>query len=157
MNIDLTKPTTIYCKYIDNDITGEALIGDFWLFGEVLTDYDKTTFLGAMNYVVQRLTSAYPHVKWVFFSESWRLKEDRYGVKVPPYLFENSAGNVGLIYSIKEKENCERIGLSFFDFVENGIQNSFNNSEYFVDATHFNYNGWKLFSEKLKDLYKSFK
>lgn len=155
MDIDLTKPTTIFVKYIDNDVTGGSLIGKLWEYVESLESYDKTTFLGAMNYLVERLTTAYPHIKWVFFSDSWRYKTDKFNNSVPPYAFVNTANIDGMEYMRKEKENCERMGLSFFDFMTYGIQNNYNNGKYFVDATHFNYQGYIYLSEKLKQIYNS--
>ncbi|GEM_PF-2289007 len=51
-----------------NDWSGSTILG-------VATDTSPTTFCGAVNYVIDRLLTAYPHLKICFTSPLWRSRK----------------------------------------------------------------------------------
>ena len=152
MVIDWTKPTTVFCKYIDNDITGDTPIGNLWEYTDLASNFDKTTFLGAMNYVFQVIFEKYPHLRWIFFKSMWRYGNSPLG-NVPRYLYKNSLNLSPMDYDNAMTENAERLGASTFDFANSGIRNNFNFNYLSMDGSHLNYIGWKLFAKQLFRLY----
>lgn len=155
--IDLSKPTTIICNYINNDVTTNVQLGELWANGNTLEDYDKNTFCGAHSYGCHKLLTQYPHIKIVFISDSYRFrKQNGTGDLVPPYLYENGIGIKATDYSTKLFENCERMGLRHYDFNEYGVRNAFSMNYSTVDGTHCNGYGFAEFAKYLLRIYKEF-
>ena len=152
--IDWNKPTTIFCNYCNNDITGNTPIGELWKHTDTIESFDKSTLLGAMNYGIAKIITKYPHIKIVFFTEGWRYKADKDGNSVPPYDFVNSLGLTSHEYESKMKENCKRIGVSMWNFLEHGGRNNYNLSHILFDSSHFNYNGYRMFAKKIAAVFR---
>lgn len=151
--IDLSKKTTIVCNYMTNDLTGGTEIGDLWKYTDVISAYDRKTFLGAMNYGITKILTAYPLFKFVFLGNFYRLLDDSNGDRViPPYQWTNDIGKKADDYMIAEKENCYRIGLNVFDTTNWGVRNAFNMANITTDGTHFNAHGFAEYAKLLKKL-----
>jgi hypothetical protein len=148
-DVDLSKPTTIICSFINNDITGNSPIGNLWSNGNTITDFQKNTFLGAMNYGVAKLLATYPHLKFIFLTEAWRYKTDKNGNSVPPYLFVNNNNNTSDDFRNAQFGNCLRVGIPLYDFTTLGDRNNFNINYMTIDGTHFSYAGYEVFAKML--------
>ena len=141
--IDLTQPTTILICCSDNDFTNGIPIGDLW---EQDGDYSKTTLLGALNYAADKIMSAYPHVKIMFFTPAWRLIDGQ-----APYEYKNTLGLLVEDYALAMQANGSRAGIPVYDFYSAG-RNAYNKNYYQVDATHFNEKGYQMLAKILAHL-----
>lgn len=155
--IDFTKPTTIFINYCNNDITANVPIGNLWEYTDQESDFDKTTLLGAFNYGLSKILTAYPHIRVIQFTEAWRMKKDRNGDSVPPYAYVNSIGKTSKDYDDAIIENANRLGIAVYDYIKNGGRNWFNKDFMQFDTSHYNEKGYTHFAEILNELDKSYK
>jgi hypothetical protein len=151
--VDLTKKTTIFCNYVNNDLTGSSYVGNKWIKGQIITDFDKTTYLGAMNYGIYRILTAFPETTIVFLTEAWRYKTDKDGNSVPPYFYVNANLESSVKFRDDAIENWLRLGISYFDYLNFGGRNALNIGIMTIDGTHHSYLGYKQFSEKLSSIF----
>lgn len=152
-NIDWTKPTTIFINYCNNDITGNVPIGDYWDSDDELTDFNKQSLLGAFNYGLQKLLTAYPHIKVVQFTSAYRKIGH---ANVAPYKFRNTLDLSPMDYNEAIKVNAERIGISVYDLFRNAGRNFFNGENvYLFDNSHYNEKGYAIFAKILDALDRS--
>ena len=152
-NIDWTKPTTIFVNYCNNDITGSVPIGDYWDSDDELTDFNKQSLLGAFNYGLQKLLTAFPHIKVVQFTSAYRQMGSNYDA---PYKYRNSLDLSPMDYNEAIKANAERIGISVYDLFRNAGRNFFNGEDvYLYDHSHYNEHGYAMFAKILNALDRS--
>lgn len=158
---DFTKPTTVFICYGNNDITGSSVIGDLWNKNDI--SFDKTTFLGAINYSLNVLLTKYPHMKIIYLTPMWRrlgnsvdLDGGTSGEKVAPYEYTNSIGKTFLEYYYALIENCERSGVKLCDMYRMGGRSAFNFDYYSVDSSHFNRYGYAMLAKLLAKVDEEF-
>lgn len=150
-SIDWSRPTTLFVEYVNNDITGDVAIGDLW--DNTQTEFDKQTVLGAFNYGIKTILTAYPHVRVVQFTSAWRkLGSDA----VPPYEYKNALNLGPADYDAAIKINAERQGISVYDYFRYGGRSWHNRDYYQVDNSHYNDKGYYMFARKLNALDHSF-
>lgn len=161
--IDFTKPTTVIIEYGNNDVTGGSLIGNLWDKTQTIAGYDKTTYIGAMNYGIAKLSQAFPNVKIIVMNPGWRILGGTVnpdggttGDPIAPYEYTNSQGITFYQYLEAIKENCERCGVRLYDLFRMGGRCAFNWDYYSVDSSHFNMKGYEMFatviSEEIKKI-----
>jgi hypothetical protein len=158
--IDLSKPTILICEYGNNDLTCSVPIGNLWNYKDKNVDYDKYTVLGAMNYGVNSLLTAYPHIKIIQLGTGYRYMKNPSGDYVPPYAYNNG------LYTPRDlndsiRENCYRLGISYEDFNAWGVRNAYSvgfgedkMSKVLEDNSHFNTYGFYEFAKYLSNLVK---
>lgn len=149
--IDLTKPTTIVCNFINNDLTSNVPVGSLWQPGVDKTQFNKQTYLGAMNYFIANIAGAYSHIRFVFLTEAWRYKDDKNSVSVPPHLYVNTNDETSLQFRQAQFDNCYRIGVELVDFTTLCNRNAYNMEYMTNDGTHFNTNGYDVFAKMLSN------
>lgn len=155
-DIDWSKPTTVFIDYVNNDITTNVPIGDEWEYTDSSTDFDKTTVLGALYYGVATILAVYPHVKFVFFTPSWRCIEVN-DVKLPPYAYTNGLNLTSESYREAIISNCEKMGVSVYDFFKYGGTNFYNKEYMRLGGTsHFTIKGYDRLANALNNLDNSF-
>lgn len=156
--IDLSLPTVIVCNYINNDLTTNVPIGTLWGYTDTIDGYNKNTFCGAQNYGVQKLLAAYPYIKIIFLTDSyrWRLQAGS-GVSVPPYLYHNKNNDTAEKYVQAEKDNCKRLGIKCYDFGNYGVRNAFAMDYSTTDGTHCNAYGFQELAKYIHNIYKNTK
>lgn len=156
--IDLSLPTVIVCNYINNDLTTNVPIGTLWEYTNTIDGYNKNTFCGAQNYGVQKLLAAYPYIKIIFLTDSyrWRLQAGS-GVSVPPYLYHNKNNDTAEKYVQAEKDNCKRLGIKCYDFGNYGVRNAFAMDYSTTDGTHCNAYGFQELAKYIHNIYKNTK
>lgn len=155
--VDWSLPTTVICCYCNNDITGNVVIGDMWVYTAQKSDFVKTTLLGAMNYGIYNILSKYPLVRLVHTNLAWRYKTDKNNNVVPPYAYLNTNDDSDDDYNEAIKGNALRLGISVFDFSAYGGRNEFNrNTEngIFFDGSHFNVLGYEKCAEMIRAIDK---
>ena len=154
-SVDWTKPTTIFVDYLNNDITSDIPIGDLWEYTDTASDWDKSTYLGAMIYGLSQIVSKYPHIRIVFFTAKWRYLNSGTS-NLPPYVYENGLNLKASDYNEALKNNAERMGVSVYDFTSFGGANAFNKDYMMIDgASHFTIEGYVMFAKLLKNLANS--
>ena len=156
--IDFTKPTTVIIGYGNNDITGGNLIGSLWDKTQTIADYDKTTYIGAMNYGIAKLSQAFPNVKIIVMNPEWRILGGTVdpdggtsGDPIAPYEYTNSQGITFYQYLNAIKENCERCGVRLYDLFRMGGRCAFNWNYYSVDRSHFNMKGYEMLATVISE------
>ena len=169
MEVDWSKPTTVFINYCSNDLTGNVPVGDYWTYdadNETVVEFNVRTLLGAINYGISKLMSKYPHIRIVYMTPGWRMKGnvvsdegETSGTLVPPYLYKNN-NNVG-DYDVADAiiENCKRIGISVYDRLRNlgrSYYNCHNPKSILLDNSHFNVIGYERFAKALARLDDSF-
>ena len=152
--IDLLKPTTIVCNFINNDLTSNVPIGALWQPGTDKAQFNKQTFLGAMNYFIANIAEAYPHVRFTFLTEAWRYKEDKNSISVPPYLYVNINDETSMQFRQSQYDNGYRLGVEIVDFTTLCNRNSYNMTYMTNDGTHFKTNGYDVFAKMLSNYVK---
>ena len=156
--IDLSLPTVIVCNYINNDLTTNVPIGTLWEYTNTIDSYNKNTFCGAQNYGVQKLLAAYPHIKIIFLTDSYRWRQQAgSGVSVPPYLYHNKNNDTAEKYVQAEKDNCKRLGIKCYDFWNYGVRNAFAMDYSTTDGTHCNPYGFQELAKYIHNIYKNAK
>lgn len=141
-DVDWTKPTTLLIEYSNNDLTGGVQIGDLWTAGS--TTFDKTTLLGALNYGLNKILTAYPKTRVIVFTPAWRYMSNQ-----PPYSYTNANGDSVATYSAAIKENCARLGISVWDFAAYGGRNEWSRTVLLQDDSHYNIDGFAELAEML--------
>lgn len=143
--IDWSLPTTVFVNYCNNDITASVPLGDNWNYDDELTDFDKTTLLGAFNYGMQKLLGSKPKVKIIQFNSAYRQLDNS---GTPPYAYKNSLNLSPIDYNNAIEANAARIGIAVYDFFRNSGRNYFNGADvYQVDKSHYNEYGYKLLAQ----------
>lgn len=156
--IDLSLPTVIVCNYINNDLTTNVPIGTLWEYTNTIDSYNKNTFCGAQNYGVQKLLAAYPYIKIIFITDSYRWRPQAgSGVSVPPYLYHNKNNDTAEKYVQAEKDNCKRLGIKCYDFGNYGVRNAFAMDYSTTDGTHCNAYGFQELAKYIHNIYKNTK
>lgn len=156
--IDLSLPTVIVCDYINNDLATNVPIGTLWEYTNTIDGYNKNTFCGAQNYGVQKLLAAYPHIKIIFLTDSYRWRPQAgSGVSVPPYLYHNKNNDTAEKYVQAEKDNCKRLGIKCYDFGNYGVRNAFAMDYSTTDGTHCNAYGFQELAKYIHNIYKNTK
>lgn len=154
LQIDGSKKTIVICNYMANDLTGDSEIGDYWNYIDVVSEYNRQTFLGAMNYGLNKVLTAYPLFKFVFIGNFFRylapnLSSDK---TIPPYAWKNNLGKKAEDYMDAEVENCRRFGIKCYDTINWGLRNAYSMNEVTTDGTHFNAYGFHEFAKLLTSL-----
>lgn len=156
-SVDWTKPTTIFVDYINNDLTASVPLGDPWEYTETAVDWDPYKFTEAMTYGLNKILTAYPHIKVVFFTSKWRYIQNAANVLVPPYVYQNTANLKADDYNTALETNAKRLGVSVYDFHKLGGANAFNAGYMMIDGkSHFTIEGYERFATVLNNLDKSF-
>ena len=152
-DIDLTLPTQMIVEYVNNDITGDNPIGNLWNESDTLSDFVRSTVLGAFNYGITELLTNYPHINIIQFTSAWRRMGTPY---VAPYIYVNGLGLQANDYNESIKDNADRLGISVYDYFKLGGRNAFNESAYQTDPSHYNAKGYAMVSEIISGIIDSF-
>lgn len=144
--VDFSKPTTIILHMGGNDLASSE-IGDLWNWADELTDYDKTSIMGAFNYGVHKILTAYPHIRFIVCLNRWTTYDNG---STPDYAYEKKQQWLAAL-----KQNCERMGISCCD-VHNALgSNKWNKDYYQIDWTHQNGKGYVKMAKMLAAIDKS--
>ena len=107
-SIDFSKVDIATIAYGTNDYTSERkLEGD--------GRYDTTAFGGAMRYSIERLREAYPNLKIVICSQTYRFWRDKAGNFTDDATTLLCGENTLLPFLAKTKEIAEEYGLYYID------------------------------------------
>lgn len=152
--IDNSKKTTIICNYMANDIRGGSTIGELWNYTDTIDSYARNTFLGALNFGVSKVLSAYSLFKFIFLGNFYRLlpADGETERTQPPYYWTNNIGKKAGDYIEAAKTNCKRLGLPCHDIGDWGIRNYFSMGSVTTDGTHYNPYGFYKYSQYLLEL-----
>ena len=115
--------------------------------------YDTDTFLGAFRYSLKKIQEAYPALKIVIVSVTWRCEFDaERNVTQDISTWGNYYGTLlGEFYDAQKNCSLEN-GLQFIDLFSLGI-NKYNATYYFngTDGTHQNEHGRQLIAKKINN------
>ena len=130
-----------------NDFTGNVILG-------AIDSIDTTTFNGAINYIIDKILTAYPHIKIVFITPTHRFIQDNKidDVDVVP----NTLGKYLIEYvnAIIERANYNHIPV--LDMYRNSGFNKYNHQYYFgIDGVHPNAIGYTYIANKIAAFLKS--
>ena len=118
--------------------------------------YDTDTFLGALRYSLRKIQEAYPALKIVIVSVTWRCQFDADRNVIQDISDWGNYYDVLLGEFYEAQKNCAlENGLQFIDLFSIGI-NKYNATYYFdgTDGTHQNEHGRLLIAKKInKDLF----
>jgi lysophospholipase L1-like esterase len=139
--IDWADIDIITIAFGQNDFASNVGIGQD-------SDNDGTTFKGAINYSVEKILSAYPHIKIAFLCPTWRARitsEDSLESDSNP----NSGGIFLIEYVDAIKSRAAHFKLPVLDlYRESGI-NSLTNEFYLSDGLHPTDAGYELLGHKI--------
>jgi lysophospholipase L1-like esterase len=144
--IDWTTIDIILVHYGTNDWTSGAInigVGDIT---------DTLDFKGMMEKSIQTILSAYPKIKIVFDTITWRDVTNIPGVTGNDFLTAtNSKGNTPAEFNAAIEDVCKKYYLQSNNLTF-GLFNYYNKNVYLQDTTHPNDRGWQLMAEKVANL-----
>jgi lysophospholipase L1-like esterase len=148
---DFSTVDILTIAYGTNDFTGGNKIDNT----ENL--YDTSTLGGALRYSIEKLLTAFPNLRIVILSTTWRFWKDEnneYIEDSKTYL--NKYYNTLPEYNAKLKAIAAEYNLPFIDNYNIGI-GKFNRYQYFhvTDGTHHNETGRRLIAEHLANALQS--
>lgn len=111
---------------------------------EKTIEFNHSYLLGALNYGLNKILTAYPKLRVIVFTPAWRYMNN-----LPPYQYENANGDSVATYTTAIKNNCARLGISVWDFNAYGGRNEWSRTALLVDDSHYNIAGYKELSEML--------
>ena len=130
------KDVVITIAYGANDFTGNALLGN-------LNDQDKTTYIGALGYAVDKLMTAFPRLVILIVSTWYRVfdydTDPITGEKTIVTDSDNkvrSDGETSAEFNNALKSASETLKLPFFDVYHRGGVNKYNIFTLRPDGTH---------------------
>jgi lysophospholipase L1-like esterase len=139
--IDFTTIDYITIFYGTNDFTGDVPIGTD-------TDDGKTSFKGAINYVIRTLLTTFPQLKILLVTPTWRARQntgdgkdsDVYPNSTSHYLMEyvDSIINIGSLNKIPSVDMYRKSGI-----------NKYNTTYYQADGLHGTTVGYQLIGSKI--------
>lgn len=116
--------------YGSNDFYGNA----------ALTDNGKNTFIGALNYAVQTLLTAFPRSTIIVISPSYRVydytSETPEGITSDSDNYTNAGGLKVVDYVNAEKVACDALHILFFDVFRNNGRNKYTIFTFTADGVH---------------------
>ena len=118
----------IVVSYGTNDYSGEAPLG-------TVADDDGTTFYGAINYSIDTVLTAYPHIQFIFIAPLWRQRlvaEDGLESDGNP----NGDGIYLIEYVDALKNRGEKFKFPVYDQYRNSGVNIYNHALYMDDGLH---------------------
>jgi lysophospholipase L1-like esterase len=117
--------------------------------GNISDNYD---FKGMMKLSIQTILTAYPKIKIVFDTITWRDVANIPDVTGNDFLTAtNSKGNTPADFNTAINEICAKYYLNCNNLTY-GLFNSYNKNIYLQDTTHPNDKGWQLMAEKVASL-----
>lgn len=144
-SIDFSKVDIATIAYGTNDFTA----------GQPLESADKCdtgAFGGALRYSIEKLRTAFPHIRFVICSQTYRFWRDKNGnfINDSDTCIEN--GNTLLDFVNKTKEIAEEYGLGYIDNYYGSGMNYGNRNECFsdTDGTHPIEYGRRLIAQNIK-------
>jgi len=147
---DFSTVDILTVGYGTNDYTGNNTLDNSE------NPLDTSTVCGALRYSIEQLLTAYPNLRIVILSLTYRFWADDNNVYTEDSNSRaNGKGDTILNYNAKLKEVAEEYNLPFIDNYNIGI-GKFNRTQYFsaTDGTHHQIEGRKLIAEHLaKELY----
>ena len=142
---DFSTVDILTIGYGTNDFTGNNTLDNSE------NPLDTSTVCGALRYSIEQLLTAYPNLRIVILSLTYRFWADDNNVYTEDSNSRaNGKGDTILNYNAKLKEVAEEYNLPFIDNYNIGI-GKFNRSQYFsaTDGTHHQIEGRKLIAERL--------
>lgn len=149
--LDFSKVDIVTIAHGTNDFTG----------GDVLEDsgnaYSKETFAGALRYSIEKLLTAYPHLKIFVCSQTYRFwMDDSYVFTEDSDTHQNVNGVKLTDFVAKTEEVAKEYHLPLIDNYYGLGFNKFNRTVYFLnsqgavtDGTHPNAVGCRLIAEHM--------
>lgn len=131
-SINFLEVDYITIFYGTNDFSGAVPLG-------TNEDSDSTTFKGAINYIVNTILSAYPHIKILFICPLWRLfgASGNQDVDIVP----NSEGIYLHEYVDAIIEMAKINKMPYLDLFRTSGINKYNYTKLYSDTTHPNEKG----------------
>lgn len=132
-SIDFNEVDIVTIAYGTNDYTGNNQIDN------ADNSHDTSAFAGALRYSIETLLTAYPHLKIVVCSQTWRFWMDASGVFTEDSDTRTNENGVKLTEFVEKTESvAKEYHLPYIDnYYATGF-NKFNRSVYFseTDGTH---------------------
>ena len=145
--LDLNTIDILTIAYGTNDYTAGVELDN------VLNPTDTTTFKGALRYSLEKLMTAYPHLKILVCSQAYRFwgTEDGEFIEDSDTKYYNASQNTLPDFVKATEEVCKDYKVLFLNQYDNMGINKFNRYYYFTktDGTHPNETGRKRHAERV--------